>query len=635
MINLYFKQILGTFLISVSLFQMSSFAQNRTIDGIGNNVNNPTWGALGADQLQMGPYGFNDGISAIGGVDRPNPRDISNFIFNQDGLIMDKNRLSDFAWVWGQFIDHDITLVTENGFEQCGFAIPQGDIYFDPNATGTKQMHMSRSTFTSGSGTNISNPRKFPNAITAFVDASNVYGSDIERANWLRTYVQGQLKVSDGNMLPFNTLNGKQDGEIDPNAPEMAMANPYATKWFIAGDVRANENILLASMHTIFVREHNRLCELIAVENPNFNDEELYQKAKKIVGGMIQSIVYNDWLPSLGVNLPAYTGYDETVNPGIMNEFSVAAYRYGHTVISSDIIRLDQHGNTIPEGNINLRDAYFNPQVLLDGGGVDPLFRGMGTHLEQDFDTKIINDLRNFLFGPPGAGGLDLAAMNIQRGRERGLADYNSIRAAFNLTPKADFNEISDDVYLNTVLKNTFKDIDNVDPWVGFLAESHMSNSLFGESVMHIVGQQFLNLRDGDRFYYYNDLSLDEDDIELIESSKLGDIVCRNSNVHHMQDNVFLAEPMVLSSNEIVSASLDYEIYPNPASTYLFINKLNVDNDINEILIYDAIGRLVYQNNNTNNGNKIEIDLDGINKGMATVMIKSENGIAVQKLVIQ
>ncbi len=128
--------------------------------------------------------------------------------------------------------------------------------------------------------------------------------------------------------------------------------------------------------------------------------------SRRIIGAKIQAIVYEEWLPTLGVHLPEYNGYDALVNPGIMNVFSVAAYRYGHTVVNSTIVRMNNEGNLIPAGNILLRNAFFNPIVLVESGGVDPFLIGMATQVEQDFDCKLVHDLRNFLFGPPGFGGL-------------------------------------------------------------------------------------------------------------------------------------------------------------------------------------------------------------------------------------
>ena len=145
---------------------------------------------------------------------------------------------------------------------------------------------------------------------------------------------------------------------------------------------------------------------------------------------------------------------------------------------------MDEEGNERVEGPLALRDAFFNPDALVSNGGLDPFFRGMGVQVQQEMDAKIVDDVRNFLFGPPGAGGLDLAAININRGRERGLPDFNAYRVALGLTPYSDFSDISDDAEVVAALEANYSSIDDIDPWVGMLAERHMDAALFGETVM-------------------------------------------------------------------------------------------------------------------------------------------------------
>lgn len=567
--------------------------ENRTYMGTGNNEQNPLWGAVGDNQRQATTVGFADGVSEPAGADRPNPRLISNAVFSQEGLLPDVMGLSDYAWAWGQFIDHDITLVGEDHGESMDISVPAGDPFFDPAATGKVLIPMKRSAFDPTSGTDPAIPRAFPNEITAFIDASAVYGSDEIRAYWLRTFRGGKLKTSGGNLLPYNTFNGEYGAPVDPNAPSMAMPIPFVTKWFVAGDVRANENPLLLSLHTLFVREHNRLCDELAADNPAWSDEQLYQHARKIVGGLIQAVVYEEWLPTMGVHLAPYAGYQPSVDPGIMNVFSAAAYRYGHSVINGTLLRLDNNGQVVPQGNILLRDAFFNPSVLVETGGISPFLKGMAVQVEQDFDCKVIDDLRNFLFGPPGAGGLDLAAMNINRGRDRGLPDYNTVRENFGLARKETFMDISSNPWLNEILRDVYQnDIDNVDPWVGFLAEDNMPNALFGETVMTIMKEQFTLLRDGDRFYYKNDPALSPDEAEAIEGTRLADIVLRNSRAAHLQDNVFQAGT-VTALSDVEERPVELKIYPNPVVDHFRMELRSEHSGRGYVQITDLLGRVL------------------------------------------
>ncbi|MEL7119876.1 MAG: peroxidase family protein [Bacteroidota bacterium] len=510
----------------------------RTISGANNNTTNTDWGAAGANLQRFSPVGYADGISTPGGDNRPNPRELSNLIFSQDGLLNDVMGLSDFCWVFGQFIDHDIGL-TPDGNEAAMINVPAGDPWFDPMNTGNVIIPMVRNVFDPNTGTSIDNPRQHPNLITAFIDGSAVYGSDDESAAWLRSFNGGRLKVSAGNLLPYNTIDGEYESEVDANSPHMDDAVGVAERLFVAGDPRANENPLLASFHTLFVREHNRLCDELVQLHPDWNDEQLYQHARKLVGAFIQSIVYNEWLPVMGVQLDEYQGYNPDVNPQLFNEFTAAAFRLGHTLLNGNILVMDNQGQLTE--TLGLRDAFFQPDVLVQQGGIEPFLKGMGTQVQQTFDARIIDDVRNFLFGPPGAGGLDLAAININRGRERGLTDFNSMRAALGLPKYFFFQQMNWDYNVLIKMVRTYKNINKVDPWVGMLVERPRPGELFGQTLMAVMEKQFAALRDGDRFYYLNDPVLSDEEKEAISNTRFYDILMRNADLDVMQYEVFRA----------------------------------------------------------------------------------------------
>ena len=545
-------------LICLSFCILSGSAQeSRKYDGTGNNIQNPTWGSAGEALARKTAIDYADGISLPGGVNRPNARAISNTLFAQDSLITDALNLSDFVWVFGQFIDHDITIVPD-GNELANISVPLGDPWFDPFGTGIAFIGMYRSDFVAGTGTSFANPREHFNAITAWIDASAVYGSDNNRANWLRSFSGGKLKTSAGNLLPFNTIDGELDSEIDTNAPEMANPVGLSDKFFVAGDIRANENLLLTSIHTLFMREHNRICEELILANPSWTDEMLYQHARKMLGGMFQAVVYEEWLPAMGVHLSNYSGYNNATSPNIFNVFSASAYRLGHTLLNSNIRRMDNSGNTIPQGDVTLQNAFFNPMEFVNGGGVDPLLKGMGVQIEQELDAKLVDDVRNFLFGPPGSGGLDLAAININRGRERGIADFNQVRQDFNLTPYNSINEMSSSTEVANALTQLYGDVNDIDSWVGMLAEDHMPDALFGPTIMKIMEEQFTAIRDGDRFYYEIDPDLSAEEKTQIKNTTLHDIIMRNTGITLMQDNVFEAMPHdSIPSNIFVSVETE------------------------------------------------------------------------------
>lgn len=515
----------------------------RTMDGSGNNLTpgQGTWGAVGTQLMRMGPATYGpDGFTPVS--DRPNPRTISNLVIAQPGLMFNASKLSDFTWQWGQFLDHDIALVPDTSGEAFNIAVPNGDPHF-PDGTVFPFM---RSAFDPSTGTNGANPRQQVSGITMWVDASNVYGSDDARAAWLRTAdptKPGQLKVQStavGDMMPYN------DGTI-------ANFGGNGTNLLVAGDIRANEQVGLTSMHTLFVREHNRLATQIASANPALSSDEVFQRARRIVGAEVQAITYNEFLPALvgTANLPAYGGYDPSVDPSIRTEFSTALYRIGHTMLSPELKRLGPDGTPIPEGNLALRDAFFRPDRLFDEGGIDPILRGLAAQEMQEIDAHVIDDVRSFLFLPPATGGFDLPALNMQRGRDHGLPDYNTVRAAYGLAPMANFDAITSDPAVSAALRAAYGQtagVDNVhlvDVWVGALAEDHMPGAVVGELVAVGLIDQFSALRTGDRFFYLNDLDLAAIlgdmgmSVDDLETRLLSDIILDNTGIASIQRDVF------------------------------------------------------------------------------------------------
>lgn len=633
-------------LFSITIFLSASglFSQvNRTYDGTGNNISNPDWGKAKGHFRTYVSNGFSDSISIPGGEFRDNPRNISNALGSQNQFMPNELGLSDFVWGWGQFIDHDINVNDDNFSESMDIIVPTGEPLFDPNNTGQMKIKMFRSISDTLSGTNKNNPRRFINEITSYIDGSGVYGSDAARADWLRTKVGGKLKTSANNLLPWNTIAGEYGSAIDTTVPFMVIdGHPKPTKFFIGGDVRVNEQPGLASFHTLFVREHNRLCDELASKNPNWNDEVIYQMARKMVSGMIQGITYNEFLPNIGVQLSPYTGYDNTVNPNILNTFSAAAYRFGHTMINGRLVRFEEDGDSLSFGAVDLRNGFFNPTLLKDENGISPFLRGFAAQKHQFVDPLIMDDIRNFLFGPPGAGGLDLLSINIARARERGLPDYNTIRQDLGLAAHQSFNDITSDSILKASLQSVYANVNDIDPWVGFMSEDHLPNALMGEGLHAILKLQFENLRDGDRYFYKNDPALSASQIATIDSTTLSDIVLRNTQISTLQKNVFEAIPRHLLSVELFPfpevRNIEINAYPNPVQKYFNLEITNSRPSEAILRIIDVNGKVVQEKNvSLKRGiNKLNFELtDGMANGLYTIVLSGENGRGELKLIKQ
>ncbi len=507
----------------------------RTIDGNGNNLDNQDWGSTDTQLLRITSVEYADGISEPAGEDRESARAISNAVAADQGDSPNDRYLTDIAWLFGQFIDHDIDL-TENASDPAEpflIDVPTGDPFFDPDGSGDDSIFFFRSLYDETTGDSTDNPRQQINQITAFLDGSVIYGSDTERADALRTFEDGMMFLDDDGLLPFNT-----------GGFENASAGQPAESLFLAGDVRANENAALTAMHTLWVREHNYWASLIGLADNSLDDEAIYQAAKTIVTAELQAITYNEFLPALlgqGA-VSEYTGYDDTVNAGIANSFSTAFYRFGHSMLSTELLRLNADGSVIDDGNLSLSDAFFAPDEIIDNG-IDSILLGAASQIAQEIDNQVVDDVRNFLFGPPGSGGFDLASLNIQRGRDHGLADYNQIRADLGLDPVTSFADITSDTELQEVLESVYGSVDNIDAWVGGLAEDHVAGSSVGELIQSSLADQFERIRDGDRFWYEN--ILDDKAIKMIDQTTLADVLMRNTDLEGLRDNVFFSEDVL------------------------------------------------------------------------------------------
>ena len=499
-----------------------TMCEPRTIDGRQNNELATEWGGAHVQLRRAAPSAYDDGISSPRTAGLPSAREVSNAACRQTSNPANSVSATNMLWLWGQFIDHDIDLTeAADPAEAFPIAVPNGDPSFDPTGTGTATIDLSRSGWDPTTGSSLSTPRQQVNEITAWIDASCVYGSDTTRAAALRTNDgTGRLLTSAGDLLPFNTgLLPNANGREDPAAH------------FLAGDVRCNEQVGLISMHTLWVREHNRRVTALAAANPHLDGDALYEQGRMWVAALLQRITFNEFLPTLlgSGSIPAYSGYQSGVQPDVANVFSTASYRLGHSLVSATLPRLDATLAPIAEGNLALRDAFFTPSRISSEGGIDPVLRGFCVSAAEELDTMIVDDLRDFLFGPPGAGGFDLASLNIQRGRDHGLPTYGAIRSAFGLSTPATFADITSDGTLQTSLASVYPNAASLDVWLGGLAEDKRAGALVGDLLYTVIRDQFLRLRDGDRFWYarvFSGATLTE-----IESTTLADVLRRNTSL--------------------------------------------------------------------------------------------------------
>ncbi len=606
----------------------------RSYDGTMNNIH-PGKSEWGSTDIKLAreinaDYGAIDKLNALIEDNRPSAREISNMLCNEPETVFNSRNLSAFVYVWGQFLDHDINLTPTGSTESVPIKLPPGEPIF------TIDIPFKRSEIYSGTGKN-NIKREQMNLVSAWIDGSNIYGSQEIRANWLRTKKEGKMKVSTGNLLPYNTLSGEFESTIDPSAPSMVNDNNKTVKTFVAGDVRAAEHPALTSLHILFVREHNKICDRLKSGGIK-GDEELYQLARREVIGMIQAVTYNEFLPAIGISLGKYQGYNPNKNPDIMNTFATAGYRLGHTMVADDILMVDNDCKEFGPGELDLLDVFWNPTLIKDLG-INYFLKGLAVHNQYETDLKVNSILRNFLFGDPNAAvrfGLDLASINIQRGRDHGLPNYNVVRKFYTGRGVNSFSEITSDTEKANTLKSLYGNVNNIDLWVGMLAEDNLPGKSVGKTVHEMLRSQFEKLRDGDFYFYLNDPSLAVNTKTNIQITKLKDILVRNTGFNSFQNNVFFAEPcpediLQSISNRVKSVETKNAIiYPNPAGNSLTID---LGRPLTEATIYiNAVDGKNIKIFNVNTEQQVfNFDISDIHEGLYILSIVEQSGVTSLK----
>jgi hypothetical protein len=450
----------------------------QSLSGVNNNPNFPTLGAAGQRYLRIGPARYADGRSQpFGG---PNSRYVSNREFNDTNVnVFSERGVTQWGNIWGQFIDHNVGHRDENG-TAANIPFNQSDpLESFINTLGV--IPFSRSAAAPGTG--VTNTRQHINTQNSFIDAEAVYGISDVRLDWLRTGSldgnpdnnSGSLMMSGSGInsyLPTRAARGNPAG-----APTMAidgrlLSHPNDAK--VAGDVRANEQFGLTSVQTLFAREHNRIVNAL----PSWvSQEDKFQLARAVVIAEIQFITYNEFLPAMGVTLPAYQGYNDFLDPSTAHEFATVGYRahsfiHGEVEAETNVSRYSQATLDALEAQgvevtvdgtdvaiaVPLNVGFFNPG-LVEQIQLGPILEGFGAESDYRNDEMIDNSLRSVLFRIPSSSNpdcldgptlpqcfntvADLGAIDLERGRDHGMPLYNTMRNAYGLSSKTSFTAVT------------------------------------------------------------------------------------------------------------------------------------------------------------------------------------------------
>ena len=321
---------------------------------------------------------------------------------------------------------------------------------------------------------------------------------------------------------------------------------------FLAGDARVNENIGLASMHTLWVRQHNIVADELRKQNPHWDGDKVFNEARKINGAILQKIVYYDYLPLIIGELPEYEKYNENVDATIRLAFSSAAFRFGHSQVEHSWSFLTESFDEKTREDITLQQNFFKTTTVFEQG-IEPILFGMTTNSSEKIDTTFVEDLAEKLFVEPGTTGFDnVIARNIQRARDHGLPGYIYYKGLCenrDLSDKdpEDFSIFEDTIEQNQIdeIKKRYKSIYHVDLYAGGMSEKQDGLPL-GPTFGCILRKQFLSSRDGDRFYFENRKKKENPgrftrrQIREIKKMTLAKVLCNNlSGAKKMLEDVF------------------------------------------------------------------------------------------------
>jgi Ca2+-binding RTX toxin-like protein len=426
---------------------------------------------------------------------------------------------------------------------------------------------------------------------------------------------------------------------------------------FITGDGRGNENIGLSAVHHIFHQEHNRQVEqqkttILAsgdldfinewlltdlTELPtsaaglNWDGERLFQAGRFATEMQYQHLVFEEFARKVQPDIDPFVFNNVTdINPAIFAEFANTVYRFGHSMLTDTVSRTYADGTN---GDVDLITAFLNP-VLFDNGqtmtadeAAGAIVRGMTAERGNEIDEFIVSSLRNNLVGLP----LDLAAINIARGRDTGMPTFNEARAqlyaqtaSVMLKPYASWAELAAQMsnpvsIINfiaayglhpTILAETTLEgkraaaialvvggddapedrvayltgaggvwtaensgLNDIDLWIGGLAERNMPfGGMLGSTFTAIFEAQMEALQQGDRFYY---LSRTQGQNFLVELEN-------NSFAKLMMANTDLAQPgadgIRGTDDDVVLRHIGTDAF----ATYDHVLEVNIDNQVGD-----------------------------------------------------
>nr|XP_023394848.1 LOW QUALITY PROTEIN: dual oxidase 2 [Loxodonta africana] len=524
-------------------------------DGWFNNLRHHERGAAGYRLQRLVPANYADGVyQALGEPLLPNPRRLSDAATQGTaGQASHRNRTV-LGVFFGYHVLSDLVSVERPGCpaEFLNIRIPRGGPRVRlPTSAGDVVLPFQRSRWDPETGRSPSNPRDLTNQVTGWLDGSAIYGSSHSRSDALRSFSGGQLASGPDPAFPRDA----QDSRLMWVAPDPATGQRGPRGLYDFGAERGNREPFLQALGLLWFRYHNLWAQRLAREHPRWGDEELFQHARKRVIATYQNIALYEWLPSFLQNTPPeYAGYRPFLDPSISPEFLVASEQFFSTMVPPGVYMRNAscHFQKVPNNDfdsspaLRVCNSYWireNPS-LNSAEAVNQLLLGMASQISELEDRIVVEDLRNYWPGPGKFSRTDYVASSIQRGRDMGLPSYIQALLALGLeTPRnwSDLNPNVESQVLEATAALYSQDLSRLELLPGGLLESHGDP---GPLFSAIVLNQFVRLRDGDRYWFENTRNglFSTEEIAEIRNTTLRDVLVAVTSVDPgaLQPNVFV-----------------------------------------------------------------------------------------------
>uniref|UniRef100_G1P8K8 NAD(P)H oxidase (H2O2-forming) n=1 Tax=Myotis lucifugus TaxID=59463 RepID=G1P8K8_MYOLU len=525
----------------------------QRFDGWYNNLMEHRWGSKGYRLQRLVPATYADGVyQPLGEPYLPNPRDVSNTATRGPAGQASLQNRTVLGVFFGYHVLSDLVSIERPGCpaEFLNIHIPLGDPVFDPDRRGDVVLPFQRSRWDPKTGQSPSNPRDLTNEVTGWLDGSAIYGSSHSWSDALRSFSGGQLASGADHAFPRDA----QEPLLMWTAPDPATGQRGARGLYAFGAERGNREPFLQALGLLWFRYHNLCAQRLALEHPRWGDEELFQHARKRVIATYQNIALYEWLPSfLQQTPPEYTGYRPFLDPSISPEFLAASEQFLSTMVPPGVYMRNAschfqrviNRNSSVSRALRVCNSYWSREHpnLQRAEDVDALLLGMASQIAEQEDHVVVEDVRDFWPGPLKYSRTDHVASSLQRGRDLGLPSYTKAREALGLPPITrwqDINPALSPQVLEATAALYNQDLSLLELLPGGLLESHGNP---GPLFSTIVLDQFVRLRDGDRYWFENTRNglFSEEEIAEIRNTSLWDVLVAVTNVDPsaLQPNVF------------------------------------------------------------------------------------------------